>query len=87
MASMKSLLSICRPNFISVLVLFCLLPAALCKGSFLSNDQADELVKRGSPSTWWFANIYRNGTVPWGPANYTVFRNVMDFGAYGTVVG
>ncbi|TVY47632.1 Glucan 1,3-beta-glucosidase [Lachnellula occidentalis] len=34
-------------------------------------------------SSWWFASISRDGTVPFGTAGYKVFRNVMDYGAKG----
>ena len=36
-------------------------------------------------STWWFANVERTGTVPFGSggADYPVFRNVKDYGATG----
>lgn len=34
-------------------------------------------------SSWWFASISRQGTVPYGTAGYKVFRNVMDYGAKG----
>lgn len=35
-------------------------------------------------SSYWVANINRQGTVPFGgSSNYQVFRNVKDFGAMG----
>lgn len=34
-------------------------------------------------STYWVANIERNGTVAFGASGYQIFRNVMDFGATG----
>jgi len=34
-------------------------------------------------SSWWFASISRQGTVPFGTAGYKVFRNVKDYGAKG----
>jgi glucan 1,3-beta-glucosidase len=34
-------------------------------------------------SSWWFASISRQGTVPFGTAGYKVFRNVQDYGAKG----
>src|SRR5687768_15653202 len=36
-------------------------------------------------SEWWFANIERNGAVPFGSGGdgYKVFRNVADYGATG----
>ncbi|OAQ61839.1 exo-beta-1,3-glucanase [Pochonia chlamydosporia 170] len=37
-----------------------------------------------STSDWWFAKIDRRGTVPFIPSyNYTIFRNVKDYGAVG----
>ncbi|KUJ21098.1 1,3-beta glucanase [Mollisia scopiformis] len=36
-----------------------------------------------STSSYWVANIARQGTVAYGTAGYQVFRNVMDFGAKG----
>ena len=37
----------------------------------------------GSPSSYWLANIERNGTVAFGTAGYKVFRSVKDYGAKG----
>lgn len=34
-------------------------------------------------SSYWLANIARQGTVAYGTSGYQVFRNVMDFGAKG----
>lgn len=36
-----------------------------------------------SSSSWWLANIARQGTVAYGNAGFQVFRNVQDFGAKG----
>ncbi|KAF8863809.1 glucan 1,3-beta-glucosidase [Acephala macrosclerotiorum] len=36
-----------------------------------------------STSTYWLANIARQGTVAYGTSGYQVFRNVQDFGATG----
>lgn len=40
-------------------------------------------VDAAAASSWWFASITRQGTVPFGTAGYKVFRNVMDYGAKG----
>jgi hypothetical protein len=40
-------------------------------------------VDAAAASSWWFASITRQGTVPYGTAGYKVFRNVMDYGAKG----
>ena len=37
----------------------------------------------GSSSTYWLADIKRQGTVPFGASGYKVFRNVKDYGAKG----
>lgn len=34
-------------------------------------------------SSYWLANIARQGTVGYGTASYQIFRNVQDFGAKG----
>lgn len=40
--------------------------------------------RQQAASSYWVANIKRQGTVPFGgSSNYEVFRNVMDFGATG----
>jgi glucan 1,3-beta-glucosidase len=36
-----------------------------------------------STSSYWVANIARQGTVAYGTSGYQVFRNVMNFGAKG----
>jgi hypothetical protein len=38
---------------------------------------------RQAASAWWFANIKRQGTIPWGNNSYILFRNVKDYGAQG----
>jgi hypothetical protein len=37
-------------------------------------------------SSYWVANIARQGTVPFGTSGYQIFRNVLDFGATGNGV-
>lgn len=34
-------------------------------------------------SSYWVANIKRQGAVAFGDSSYTVFRNVADYGAKG----
>lgn len=56
------------------------LPAGLLD----SVDSVVNDVAGGSSSDYWFANIKRQGTVPFGiNPNYKVFRNVKDYGAKG----
>jgi len=43
-----------------------------------SDSQLDKRV-----SSYWMANIQRQGQVAYGSSGYTIFRNVMDFGAKG----
>lgn len=45
------------------------------------------LHERQAGSTWWFANIFRNGTVPFGNTSYILFRNVKSYGAIGQLKG
>lgn len=40
-----------------------------------------QLDKRAS--SYWMANIQRQGQVAYGSSGYTIFRNVMEFGAKG----
>lgn len=47
--------------------------------SILSSEP--QLEKRSS--SYWVANIQRQGTVAFGDSSYTVYRNVMDYGAKG----
>jgi glucan 1,3-beta-glucosidase len=35
------------------------------------------------PSSWWFAQIEREGKAVYAPEGYKVFRNVKDYGAAG----
>ena len=37
----------------------------------------------GANDPYWLQNIAHQGTSAFGPAGYTVFRNVKDFGAKG----
>lgn len=48
-----------------------------------TSSASDEV--SASASDWWFANIERNGAVPFGSGGdgYKVFRNVADYGAKG----
>ena len=67
-----------------------LLPSALLAvGSLRSaaalepSSDALEARQAGGGSPYWIANIQRQGTVPFGPAGYKVFRNVKEYGAKG----
>ena len=44
--------------------------------------------ERQSTSSFWFANINRQGAIPYGNSNssYKIFRNVKDYGAVGTIM-
>lgn len=44
---------------------------------------AEASLSARADSTWWFANIERQGAVAYGAADYKVFRNVKDYGATG----
>jgi len=57
-------------------------PVTITTGNTLSTITTDtQLEKRAS--SYWVANIQRQGTVAFGASGYQVFRNVMDFGAKG----
>lgn len=49
-------------------------------GTALPKPQADA---GSAPSTWWFADIQRDGKAVYAPDDYKVFRNVKDYGAAG----
>jgi len=44
---------------------------------------SNALEVRSTASNYWVNNIARQGTSPWGPSGYQVFRNVQAFGAKG----
>jgi len=51
--------------------------------TYITHSNAKQFEKR-IDSNWWFANIPRNGSVAHQTiSNYTIFRNVKDFGAVG----
>lgn len=39
--------------------------------------------QNATSSSYWLANIRRQGTVAYGDSNFQIFRNVKDFGAKG----
>lgn len=48
------------------------------------NHKSLAVSRQQAASSYWVANIKRQGTVPFGgSSNYEVFRNVQDFGATG----
>ncbi|KAF2830766.1 family 55 glycoside hydrolase [Ophiobolus disseminans] len=48
------------------------------------SSQSKSLESIVSGSTYWYANILHNGIAPTNPSsNYTIFRNVLDYGAVG----
>lgn len=54
----------------------------LLPASSNSNNNNSDIEARSS--SFWLSNIQQQGTVPFGSAsNYTIFRNVMDYGAKG----
>ena len=64
-------------------------PSSLVGASPVASPQATAAASRaagaaGTSSSYWLANIKRQGTVPFGnTSSYSIFRNVMDFGAKG----
>jgi hypothetical protein len=71
-------------RIISIIFFILYFRRVAAQDSYLASEDAEKLVKRSS--TWWFANIPRQGTVPYGNSSWVLFRNVMDFGAIGTVL-
>ena len=66
-------------SFLSVLTLF--MSALLTSAAPTAHKDLDS---RQAASSYWVANIQRQGTVPFqGNAAYKVYRNVMDYGAKG----
>ena len=64
----------------SLLALRLLSPA---QASPVASQEVRDVTERQS-SSWWMADIQRQGTVAYGGGTgYTVFRNVMDYGATG----
>jgi hypothetical protein len=52
----------------------------------LTAEEAEDILegRQTTGSTWWFANIPRQGTIPYGTnSSYVLFRNVKDYGAMG----
>lgn len=64
-------------------------PSSLVGASPVASPQATTTASpaagvAGTSSSYWLANIQRQGTVPFGNgSSYTIFRNVKDFGAKG----
>ena len=68
----------------SVFGLAAVLLSALLTSAAPTSKTTDSLESRQAASSYWVANIERQGTVPFqGNAGYKVFRNVMDYGAKG----
>lgn len=57
---------------------------------FLTSEEAENILEGRQTtdgSTWWFANIQRQGTIPYGTnSSYVLFRNVKDYGAKGITI-
>lgn len=64
-------------------VLSVLALAAACRGVITPGAEAESMEKRAS--TYWYENIAHQGVAPFAPSGYTVYRNVKDFGAKGTL--
>ena len=64
-------------------------PSSLVGASPVASPQATTAASpvaeaAGTSSSYWLANIKRQGTVPFGDtSSYSIFRNVKDFGAKG----
>jgi hypothetical protein len=49
-----------------------------------SMENPRKVTKRAVSGSYWMEHLDRKGTVPWGDdPNYSVFRNVVDYGAVG----
>ena len=70
-------------------ILLAAVPSSLVEASPVASPQATTAASptsaaAGISSSYWLANIQRQGTVPFGnSSSYTIFRNVKDFGAKG----
>ena len=74
------------PSFFAILFLFSLLVKASThlERSELSSPPLEKRLTVGSGEPYWYANIRHQGQAPYGSdAQYTIFRNVMDYGAKG----
>ncbi|KAF2024187.1 family 55 glycoside hydrolase [Setomelanomma holmii] len=61
-----------------------LLPILFTFGLTAIPADSKSLESAVSGSTYWYGNILHNGIAPTNPSsNYTIFRNVLDFGAVG----
>ena len=52
-------------------------------GTDAGNDAGNARVSRRAATTFWMETITQRGTAPYAPADYKVWRNVKDYGAYG----
>lgn len=70
--------------FLAHLILLLGIPTALVGAVPVTSNTHELAVSKQAASSYWVANIKRQGTVPFGgSSNYEVFRNVKDFGAMG----
>lgn len=76
--------------FVAHIILLLGLPVSLVAAVPVSvpvtpvNHVLETSQKTSAASTYWVANVKRQGTVPFAKsADYKVFRNVMDYGATG----
>lgn len=60
---------------------FAAVPSTLALGSSCSAPLGAGKAAPGEP--YWLQNITHQGTAPYAGSNYTVFRNVKDYGAVG----
>jgi glucan 1,3-beta-glucosidase len=71
-------------GFVRSAVLSVLALAAACQGVITPGAEAEPSVEKRA-SSYWYENIARQGIAPFAPSGYTVYRNVKDFGAKGTL--
>lgn len=70
--------------FLAHLILLLGIATSLVDAVPVTPNTQELAASKRAPSSYWVANIKRQGTVPFGgSSNYEVFRNVKDFGAMG----
>ncbi len=72
--------------FLSLLTLFVAFRLFILASSAPAPLPVPATTAATTSSSYWVANIARQGTVPFGTSGYQIFRNVMDFGATGNAV-
>lgn len=51
----------------------------------LGDAPSASLFKRDSSSQYWLSTMQQQGSSPYAPAGYKIFRNVKDYGAMGEI--